>query len=162
MSIVRLPFPRALGLVVLSLVGALLSCHVAAPASLARESASLRTARALWSEQHIDSYQFSLRRLCECLPEWTRPVAIVVHEDAVVSLTDAETGAAISPDRAQYYFTIDGLFEVIADAIRREAAQVDIEYDDTLGFPRRVSIDYNAETADDEIFYVVSDFSRAP
>ena len=48
-----------------------------------------------------------------------------------------------------------GLFEIVADAGRRNAATLDVDYDPRDGHPTRIAIDYELQMADDEIVYTV-------
>ena len=50
----------------------------------------------------------------------------------------------------EYYWTVDGLFGLIASAQAR-GVQVRAQYDATLGFPREVYIDYDADFIGDEL-----------
>ena len=45
---------------------------------------------------------------------------------------------------------INGLFEVIQDAIDDEADQITVSYDSELGYPTNIEIDYNVNAIDDE------------
>ncbi len=49
-----------------------------------------------------------------------------------------------------YYWTVDGLFDLIASAQAR-GVQVRAAYDAALGFPREVYIDYDADFIGDEL-----------
>ena len=50
----------------------------------------------------------------------------------------------------EYYWTVDGLFGLIASALER-GVQVRAAYDAELGFPREVYIDYDANFIGDEL-----------
>jgi hypothetical protein len=50
----------------------------------------------------------------------------------------------------EYYWTVDGLFGLIASAQAR-GVQVRAQYDAALGFPREVYIDYDADFIGDEL-----------
>ena len=139
-----------------------LGCSAIGPGRLDPERAALASARVRWSSQHIEHYEYSLVRLCECLPEWMRPIRIKVENDVIVSLSDAQTGAAVAAERAGLYHTVEDLFDLIADAIGRDADVVDVDYHPTLGYPVRISIDDDINVGDDEFTYVASDFAPLP
>ena len=115
-------------------------------------------AQARWNEQRPVSYRYTISRSCECLPEMTGPVIVTITNGTVESRRYASTGADLTPTFAELFPTIDALFEIIDDA-RRNAAQLDVDYDPTRGFPTRVSIDWEAGMIDDEIVYTVSAFT---
>jgi hypothetical protein len=49
-----------------------------------------------------------------------------------------------------YYWTVDGLFDLIASALGR-GVQVRAAYDAELGFPREIYIDYDTNLIGDEL-----------
>ena len=50
----------------------------------------------------------------------------------------------------EYYWTVDGLFGLIASALER-GVQVRAQYDAALGYPREIYIDYDADFIGDEL-----------
>lgn len=113
----------------------------------------LRAAQARWSQRGPSSYDITVSRGCECLPEATRPAVVSVRDGIVTSRTYVGDGAPVGLAYAELYPTVEGLFRKIDDARQHHAASVDVVYDPVLGYPTRISIDYNFQTADDEIFY---------
>ena len=118
-----------------------------------REPAAFSEARARWSAAGVDNYAMTLERSCFCPEEYRGPFAVSVRDGAVVSVQFGVD--ALPTDRA---VTIDGLFDLIADAYRRDAARVDVAYDPALGYPTRIAIDYLEQAADEEVGYTVSGF----
>jgi hypothetical protein len=49
------------------------------------------------------------------------------------------------------YLTVLELFDTIQEAIDEQASEIKITYDDTLGYPTDVHIDYNRRFVDDDI-----------
>ena len=49
------------------------------------------------------------------------------------------------------YRTVDGLFDLIQYAINEDAASITAAFDSTLGYPTDANIDYDADTADEEM-----------
>ena len=116
-------------------------------------------AQARWAEQGPASYRITVSRLCECLPEMSGPVVVVVRNRLVESRRYTSTDAAVPSTHAALFPTIDGLFDIIEAARREDAARLDVTYDPTYGYPTRIVIDYDAVTVDDEVVYQVRDFS---
>ncbi len=106
--------------------------------------------RRQWERLGIDTYEYDLTVLCFCAH--VDPVRVQVRADTVFSAILVETGAPVEePFRAR---TIDELFDVIEDALAQKAHQLDVEYDDTFGYPTRVYIDYRINIADEELTFV--------
>lgn len=145
-----------------ALSAGLQACSAVGPRRLGAERLAFAVALERWNAQRIDDYAYSLQRLCECLNEWMRPVRVVVENGVIVSLSDAQTGAPVAAERAHMYHTVEGLFELIADAIERDADVVAVEYHPSLGYPVRITIDDDIQVGDDEFTYVASDFATPP
>jgi hypothetical protein len=58
-----------------------------------------------------------------------------------------------------YYWTVDGLFELIASAEQR-GVEVRAAYDAELGFPREIFIDYDADFIGDELDLRLTNVTR--
>jgi hypothetical protein len=74
----------------------------------------------------------------------------VINSDAVYADEDQEM---VDPDNSPELLTIDSAFTLIQEAIDQEAASITVEYNETLGYPMSISIDYNAMIADEEAYY---------
>jgi hypothetical protein len=116
-------------------------------------------ARSRWRARHPDSYAYTLERSCFCGHLVTSPVVIEVIGDAVQSRRYVETGAPVDPGLADAFPPIDGLFEIIENAARNGAAQLDVTYDPALGFPTQIAIDGRTNIADDEVTYRARNFA---
>jgi len=57
--------------------------------------------------------------------------------------------------------TITAYFDIIQDALDKNAHQVKVVYDKTYGFASSVSIDYDAQMADEEIYYTLTHFNQS-
>lgn len=113
------------------------------------ERGNLDEARRRWTAQGFTSYEYRLTQLCFCPVEVVRPYIVRVHDGTVVDVRDAETGAAApSFYRAR---TVPELFEVIDDALDRNADSLVVEYHAQFGYPTRITIDYDRQTADEEL-----------
>ena len=121
-------------------------------------SRDLENARQRWASNGAASYDFTVYLSCFCTPDAGRPVVVVVANGVVQSRKFVDTGAAVTPPFSPAYSTIEGLFDIVADARARNAAQLDVEYDPERGYPKRIGIDYIANAIDDEINYTVLDF----
>src|SRR5690606_34830369 len=122
------------------------------------EIRKLDRARDRWRREAPRDYRYEFELHCFCGADLHRPVTVWVRNGAVYDAVYADNGRPVPTTNLQYYRTIDGLFEVIGDAINRRADFIDVEYDSRYGYPRFADIDYERRTADDEIYFTVRRF----
>jgi hypothetical protein len=118
--------------------------------------ANFDEARQEWTAAGIDDYTFVLQRSCFCAGG-VEPVRIVVRDGVAVSYTVVPTGRPLAAEYREWYPTIDGLFEVVEDALANADA-VAVVYHTQRGFPVRIDIDWVERAIDDEIRYDVVAF----
>lgn len=116
-----------------------------------REPAALSEARDRWAGSGVDDYAMTLERSCFCPEEYRGPFAVEVRDGAVISVMLRDE--TLPTDRA---LSVEGLFDLIADAYEQKASRVTVTYDPTLGYPTQIYIDYIAQAADEEVGYTVS------
>ena len=132
------------------------SCGAAGPATPVLE---LARAKAIWNASAIPNYEYVVANQCFCGFGGV-PVRIVVENGVVTSMTILASGQPVPPTAASAYHDINGLFLVIDDAIRRNAAVISAEYSPVYGFPSSVFIDYVRSAADEEFGFEVQSFLR--
>ena len=115
-------------------------------------------ARDRWTAHRPPSYEFTLTLSCFCGPEVRRPAVIAVTGTTVTSRTYADDGTSFPAQYASAFPSIDGLFDMLADAGSRPTGRAVATYDSVTGYPLTISLDYAANVADDESYYVVSGF----
>lgn len=121
-------------------------------------ASQLAAARARWEARGPSAYEMTLFRSCECLPEWSGPVAMVVRDGAVESREYTTTGEPVDAGYTNLFPRVEGLFTFIENAMEREAASIEVIYHPRYGNPLSISVDYHPVHVDDEIGYVVTDF----
>lgn len=119
--------------------------------------AELERSRRLWREQGVDDYELVLERLCFCPPELVEPVVVDVRDGRITAVVVAETGVPVDPELAGFFPDVEGLFDVIEDAIDRDAHAVAVTFDPDTGVPLAIDIDYDAQIADEELSFRVLD-----
>jgi hypothetical protein len=123
-------------------------------AGLARADAALDGARARWQSAALASYEYGYHKYCECHRESPPETVVTVRDGSVTAVRHRPAGSTTEVPAAdknfEYYWTIDGLFRLIASAEER-GVQVRTAYDAELGFPREVYIDYDADFIGDEL-----------
>lgn len=140
--------------ITLLLVAVAVACSVSGPEREGDPLARLLEARQRWQANGVTEYELAMRRSCgECPPSAASAVIISVSAGgSVVSL--AGNGDPVDPSFAGLYPDIDGLFELIENALAN-GGEVVVDYDDERGYPRSVSIDAVPQAVDDEFGYVV-------
>ena len=112
-------------------------------------------ARARWERVAPASYTMIVFRSCECLPEMSGPVVVAVRDGAVESRHYARSGAAVTPEYAALFPTVEGLFALVDAAAREGITPLEVRYDVALGFPTYIAL---GDPATDAPAYSVSDF----
>lgn len=121
------------------------------PLSVEATSAAYGHHRAAWEAAGVRDYRYLFQRRCECPPEMTAPVEIEVRGGAVEAVMLSQSGAPVSPELLPAFPTVDDLFDLIDEALRRDADLLEVTYDSPLGYPTSLRIDYRREVADDEV-----------
>ncbi|HJU87581.1 MAG TPA: DUF6174 domain-containing protein [Gemmatimonadota bacterium] len=133
----------------------ILGCSVSGPDDEENGLAGLTEAIEAWQASGISDYELAMRRTCgECLPVDALAVVVTVSGgEKTVSLASNGQPVAAPPPT---YPDVDGLFGLIEDFVLA-GADVAVDYDDDLGFPRSISVDPVPDAVDDEFGYVIED-----
>ena len=130
---------------------AITALHFALPALA---DANLDAARARWKSAAIANYEYGYNKYCDCHRESPPETVVTVRGGTVTGVRHRPVGTAVEVPAAdknlQYYWTVDGLFELVAAAQAR-GVQVRAAYDAELGFPREIYIDYDTNLIGDEL-----------
>lgn len=120
----------------------------------------LLSARANWESLDHPNYRFTLRRQCYCAgPE---RVIVEVANGTITAVRDARNNEPLPAHRLGDYRTIPELFAEIDAAVPQKPDSLSIEYDRSLGYPRRVRIDFSYRMADEEIDYEIESMDILP
>jgi hypothetical protein len=133
----------------------MLSAAIAALVTLpAFADAQLDAARARWQSATLAAYEYGYHKYCECHRESPPETVVTVSGGNVTRVRHRLAGSDVEVPAAdknfQYYWTVEGLFDLIASALDR-GVQVRASYDAALGFPREVFIDYDTDFIGDEL-----------
>lgn len=121
---------------------------------LDEERDQLEQARAQWRSVGVTSYTYVYRRSCFCAPGSTEPMSITVVGNAIQSVVRISDGARQDP---ALFDTIDGLFELLKDALDGDPAQFRADYDPSRGYPTSAYIDRDSRIADEELGFTATD-----
>ncbi|MFB2896685.1 DUF6174 domain-containing protein [Aerosakkonemataceae cyanobacterium BLCC-F50] len=119
-------------------------------------SEELRKNQELWAKQKLRNYRYTLRVSCFCPTDLTQPVNINVRSGRTASITPETSRNRVNREFFQKYDSIDKLFEIIRSAIAQNAYKVDVKYHPSLGYPTQITIDYNKQMADEELFLTIN------
>lgn len=120
----------------------------------------LQTHRQLWHSQKIANYQYSYKQVCFCPLPSNIPVRVLVKNNKVIGVTPLETGQTLEEVNLDSYKTINQLFEIIENAVTKNADKITVTYNSKLGYPTEIFIDYIVLAADDEITYSATDLIK--
>jgi len=135
----------------LCLLATLLVAALPVPANA---DGALDAARAKWRAAKLGSYEYGYRKFCECHRDSPPETVVSVRDGKVVNVRLRPVGSTTEVPAAEknfeYYWTVDGLFELIAAAQTRHV-EVRARYDSTVGYPTEIYIDYDKNLIGDEL-----------
>jgi hypothetical protein len=111
----------------------------------------LHGAERAWQRAGVASYEYAVERLCFCTPEGRGPVRVRVENGVVTQRTYVGSGDPVPGPLAELFPSVEGLFDILAEAIASGAHSVRATYDPDLGVPLDFWIDYSEQVADEEL-----------
>jgi hypothetical protein len=105
-----------------------------------------------WEALEVDSYTYSFQISCFCVFEFTLPKEVKVVNNVITQVN----GVAYDKAANWEVRTIDQLFDIIADAEKKDAHVLEVKYDPKKGYPSSIFIDYEEMTADEEVGYTLA------
>lgn len=115
------------------------------------------TARELeWKKAAIHQYTYSLRVNCFCPVSIVGPHIIKVVADTIVSVN----GLPYQPAITGKLPTLPELFSFIRESDAKKPYQRKVQFNNAYGFPESIYYDFSQQIADEEIGYVVTDFTK--
>jgi hypothetical protein len=126
---------------------------LASAPSFADAGSDLAANRARWASAAIADYEYGYNKYCECHRDTPPETIVTVHEGQVTRVRHKPVGydrEVEAPRGLEYYWTVDGLFDLIATAIDKRA-EVRASYDSELGYPTEIHVDYDRDLIGDEV-----------
>jgi hypothetical protein len=109
---------------------------------------------ARWKAAGLTSYEYAYNKYCECHRDTPPETIVNVSGGVVTRVYHLHPGSTREvPARAgslALYWTIDDLFALIELATERKAV-VRVRYNEELGYPTAIFVDYDAELVGDEL-----------
>ena len=107
--------------------------------------------RARWEALSITSYEYEVARSCYCPPSSLGPVRVRVEDGVVTDRTFVNGTNTGSEEPGEWFPSVAGLFDLLAEAYERDAHEVEVTYDRDTGVPLDIYIDYDEYVADEEV-----------
>jgi hypothetical protein len=127
------------------------ACGILEPGRSADPGVELARARERWEGAGVQSYDLGLERMCFCAG--AGPVRVEVRDGVVTGVFAQGSETPLEGSAVGAYPSVGGLFDVIQDALDRDAHSLRVVYHPILGYPTEVFIDYDEHAIDEEIGY---------
>lgn len=105
----------------------------------------------LWHESKITDYKMTIKvfQSGHANPSGTRIVE--VRGGTATSIKIAESGLIDDSVKWKNFDTVEKIFGIIEVAIGKNPATLDVEYDEKLGYPEKLRLEYSFSMTDDEL-----------
>ncbi len=87
------------------------------------------------------------------------PVNISVRENRIVDVAFVADDVPFTMIGLWEYQTVDKLFDLLQEAVDKNAHSISVDYHSELGYPVRASIDYEEYTVDEEKGFEIDSLS---
>jgi hypothetical protein len=115
----------------------------------------LNKARSKWNKLNLDYYEYEYMQYCFCINAGI-PFAVQVKYNTIISIINKNDGTEVPEYQYEYFHTIDGLFDIIQEAIDNNYHIMSLAFDPVYFYPAEISIDYIKNAIDDEMTYLAS------
>lgn len=153
---------------------------ISGPSAISEDQSELAAAIKRWAHVDAERYSYDFQRLCYCSPEAIAKVHIEVVGGNITALTFAEDvyhrSSLYGPDGKklvhrqgskvpdEFIHEFDNIVFMMGEIEQLLAKQpppyvYDAEYDSEIGIPCRVYVDMSGGAIDEEVEFVVSNFS---
>ena len=132
---------------------------VAACADLTGPAVEFEAAWQRWQRSGVTEYRYDVQILCFCGQVTTSPVTVTVSGGQTVSLVYADSLTPADTAMFRDVRTMDALFARLLSILRQKPDRFVATYHPTIGYPITVSVDPEAQLADEEVSYRVTNFS---
>ena len=107
-------------------------------------------------------YTMKFRRSCFCMPEYLGPFLVVVSADDEVANaiylegSSGELAGTYTATEEMNLITISDAFDEIQKALEQNASDLTVIYNQEMGYPSSVSIDWEFMIADEETYFTIA------
>lgn len=142
-----------------AVAAAILGCASAGPSPDLRGEVEANRAR--WLSVRPSAYVYELLRSCFCPVEYRGPVTVSVVQGQAVDARYSDSGEPLVEDAVDLFPSVDGLFELLLEALDQDADSIQVDWDQDTGIPLEMFIDYLTSAADEEVGYTVVSLPEA-
>ena len=115
------------------------------------EQQRLDAATELWEAQTSEQgYTFTVQTICYCTPEYTQDLTVDVSPNGDITSVKDKFEFRVEDEVANTVNTVWDLFFDIQDGIDRPAATISVTYDESLGYPVSLFVDWDDRYADED------------
>lgn len=104
-----------------------------------------------WRLAAINDYDIHYQKGCYCLADRQRPVQVKIRSGQIVEAVYIDDQQVVSLSSKNDLKSVSDLFDLIDEAMAKPVVELAVSYDESLGYPTSIYIDYYARMADDEI-----------
>ena len=97
-----------------------------------------------WFRLGIDDYTYAGLWFCACPPEYTAAVQVAVLNGRIADVAPEDPAIGTVPEPERYL--VRNVFDLLQDAITRNADRISVEYHERVGYPRTFLITYDLLT----------------
>jgi hypothetical protein len=151
----------ALAIALAALLPGATSCSITGTSARTDEELELARNRQRWASSATRNYEFEFRRSCNCPPEATEQVRIVVRQNEIASVVRVRDGQPANTSPALWP-RVDDLFAEVQQRLDEPTERIDVEYDPTFGYPRSIVVDIALMMVDDEYSLTAGNLRRLP
>ncbi len=114
----------------------------------------------LWEALDIQNYDFVYGVSCFCGFTRANPAKLSVRGGVVVKVVPVDSaGFAGTIGTPASYPTVDSVFAILERARKNTPAKLNVEYDPTYHFPKKIFVDAIKNAIDDEVTYTIEKFT---
>lgn len=113
-----------------------------------------------WRSRDIADYRYVVQRSCFCGGEVVRAVVVEVRGGEVTSRRYRDESTPLAWHDPTLWPSVEGLFELVRDAVERGADRVEVDYHPEHGYPVSIRIDEMLRAVDDELTITASGLER--
>lgn len=141
-------------------LGLLLATLGACTATAPRDLTDLDLAVSRWEAAELVDYEFEMRVVCFCPPEYLDWHRVRVGNGAIVAVANAATGQPVPQDRWDEWYTVPEIFDRIRQFIASDIyGRVEASYHPALGFPQDANLIAHQGVADAGMTFQVRAFA---
>ena len=125
--------------------------HTVTAINIREEQLRLDAATELWESQTSgEGYTFTVQTICYCSPEFTQDLTVDVDVDGDITSVMDKFEFQVEDEIANTVSTVWDMFFQIQDALDGPASTLSVTYDEELGYPKSLYVDWDEKYADED------------